>query len=643
MTGAELVANGGRDVDYREPEAANAPDEATEERRLFKLIRKCDESEDATRVAREKSERDRDYYDNKQLTEAQHAALLARGQAPVTMNVIRPRVEWLQGLEKQERRDPKAYPRNNPEDVKAAEAFTDGMRYVIEDADYQTHRTDAWRNITIEGFGGIEMWVEPSKDGNADIRMTAIPWDRLIIDPHSTRRDFEDKGYVGQVMWLDLEDAAARIERLYGIPPAQSLPKLEYSLTRTTLGDTYEDKPKFKSWVDHSRKRVRLVQLWCKYPTGWWFHEFTLGGILAEGPSPYVDQETGETYCPIILDTAFVDRDNNRYGAIRDLIDPQDEINKRRSKALSLLNSKGVIATHGVVKDRAQAKKQLAKPDPWIELDAEAMKNGGRFEIIEGAELAQGQVALGEQALRYVQQTGPNAALLGKGTEDQSGKAIEAQQQGGMMELGDLRDTLRRLDRRVFRMIAMMMKQWWTAIKWVRVTDDELTPRFVGFNVPVYAMIKNPMTGQETPAIDPRTGQPILRGVQNNIGELDLDIIISDAPSVMSLDNEDYKALVELIKGLDPRDPRTAMVVELHPSLTPKRKAQMIDILKKMSEPQQKPPEVLEAEEMAKDFQHARTGEMRSRAFKNAALAEAALGRVNNPFLQPPQAPVSAV
>jgi len=36
--------------------------------------------------------------------------------------------------------------------------------------------------------------------------------------------------------------------------------------------------------------------------------------------------------------SAFVDRDGGRYGAARQLLDVQDEINKRRSKALHLMS-----------------------------------------------------------------------------------------------------------------------------------------------------------------------------------------------------------------------------------------------------------------------------------------------------------------
>jgi hypothetical protein len=98
--------------------------------------------------------------------------------------------------------------------------------------------------------------------------------------------------------------------------------------------------------------------------------------------------------------------------------------------------------------------------------------------------------------MAYIQQAGPNGALMGKGVQDQSGKAIEAQQAGGLVQQSDLMDTLRRLDLRVFTTIASMMKQFWDGPKWIRVTDDDDAPRWVGLNEPMW---EDPASGQSAP------------------------------------------------------------------------------------------------------------------------------------------------
>lgn len=610
---------------------------------LGRLVQYYESAEDASSPARIKSERDRDYVDNKQLTQDEYDALVKRGQPPISFNVIRSRVAFLQGLEKKQRRDPKAFPRNRPDDAEAADAFTDGMRYVIEEADYQSARSEAWDNICVEGYGGVEVSAVQKRDGSYDFNISHIPWSRLGADPHSCKPDFSDAKYLFQVLWLDHEDALGRYR---DNPNAPDILENAYS-SATSVTETYGDKPKWQIWADGKRKRVRVVMMWYLEGGSWKYCEFTKAGRLLESEGAYVDEE-GETYCPWVLESDHIDRENNRYGEVRDLIDPQDEINKRRSKALDLLSRCGVIADEGAVESVATARKELAKPDFYI-----AKTPGSEFTIVTGSELAAGQAQLGQQAMDYIAQAGPNAALLGKGVEDQSGRAIEAQQQGGLIEHGNLLDSLRRLDRRVFRIVALMIKQFWTAEKWIRVTDSPDSVRFVGLNVqePMMQQVENPMTGEmvEVPAVDPWTGQPVMQ-IRNNVAELDLDIIVADAPDVISLQGENYQAFVELMKsGLPP--PLLKIAIEMNPAMTSKVKKQVSEMIDQLAQqgqqgPQQPSPEQqemlrLQMAEKAAGIENKRadTETKRSTAFKNVADAEAKRASIAPPTLVPVPVP----
>jgi hypothetical protein len=628
------------------PEALDAPAKPVQDN-LSRLVQYYLSAEEVTQTAREKAERDRDYLDGKQLTTTEYDALVKRGQPPISFNVIRSRVAFLQGLEKKQRRDPKAFPRNNPQDAQAADAFTDGMRYVIEEADYQTSRSRAWDNICVEGFGGVEIAAVQRRDGSFDFDIIHIPWDRLGYDPHSVAPDFSDAKYLFQVLWLDEEDALARYA---DNPNAASV--LENSLSAVShVSETYDDKPKWTVWADGKRNRVRIVMMWHKEASGWKYCEFTKAGKLLESDGAYVDEE-GDTYCPWVVESNHIDRDNNRYGEVRDLIDPQDEINKRRSKALDLLTRRGVIADEGAVESVSETRKELAKTNFYI-----TKTPGAEFQIITGSELAAGQAQLGQQAMQYIAQAGPNAALLGKGVEDQSGRAIEAQQQGGLIEHGNLLDSLRRLDRRVFRIVALLIKQFWTAEKWFRVTDDLENARFVGLNIqkPVMETRQDPYTGQtmEVPVIDPWSGQPKV-DVENEVAKLDLDIIITDAPDVISLQGENYQAFIELMKsGLPP--PLLKIAIEMNPSLTGKVKKQLTEMVEQLSQPQgqqgpQGPPQMspleqamiqlqIEEKRAGIDNQRADTMNKQATAAKNGADAEAKRASIAPPVLVPVPVP----
>jgi hypothetical protein len=98
---------------------------------------------------------------------------------------------------------------------------------------------------------------------------------------------------------------------------------------------SYDDKPGVVAWRDNTRERVRVVQCYWQEGGDWWGATISRAGFLAEPQkSPFKDRK-GRSACPLILQSAYVDRENRRFGMVRDLISLQDELNKRRSKALA--------------------------------------------------------------------------------------------------------------------------------------------------------------------------------------------------------------------------------------------------------------------------------------------------------------------
>ena len=576
--------------------------------RLTRLISYFEEAEEATQDARTKSERDRDYYDGKQWTAEEIQTLKSRGQPAIAFNVIKSRVEFLLGLEKQQRRDPKAYYRNQP-DQPAADAFTAGLRYAADSADFPAKRSRAWKNMVVEGYGGVELYAEPDALDYA-LKINVIPWDRIVYDPHSAQEDFSDARYVGQVLWMDLEEAVEKYgEENRGI--------LETTLNDgRRVGETYDDRPKWQVWSDTKRKRIRVVSLWHKEAGRWNWCEFTKGGGLSYGESPYTTKD-GESLCPLILESAHIDRENNRYGEVRHLVDPQDEVNKRRSKALHQSVSRGVIAEAGAVEDIAKTRKELARPDFYVEVQRDS-----RFEVVDGIQLAAGQAALLNDAMSYIAQAGPNSALLGKGTEDQSGRAIEAQQAGGMVEMGDLLDALRRFDQRVFQMLANMMQQFWTAERWIRVTDDELSPQAVGLNVAEVDDYGNPV------------------GQQNAVAEMDVDVIIADAENVIAMQGETYQAFMQSLPALAQMPPAFAQIaVKVNPALKAAQKREILEALEQMAQPN---PMAEQQAQMAEAKARADIENTQAQAFQRAMQGEAAAARANQPQMMPDMGQVIA-
>jgi hypothetical protein len=498
------------------------------------LVRMFEESEDASLDARKDAERDRDYVDNKQLTADEIATLEKRGQPPQIDNRIKTKVDYLVGLEKQQRIDPRALPRT-PMHEEEAGAATEALRYVADTENYDSKRSGVWRNLLVEGAGGIEVAVEPGYNGEPYICLRRVAWDRSFWDPHSSEADFSDAGYLGIVIWKNYDDA------LREYPDGKEA--LDTTM-RSAPSDTYDDKPKFNHWADRKRKRVRVCQIWIRKqsPRGdeWHFAEFTKGGILKAGPSPYVTDK-GESDCGLFFQSAYVDRDNNRYGLVREMITIQDGINKRKSKSLHLLNTHQTTYEEGAVEDIEAFRREKARPDGTMKVAPGALQQGRIISEVR-VDHAQAHMLLLQDDKNSIDLKGPNATAMGdkaQGSSAASGRAILASQQGGMVSLGDLLDNLRHLDKRVFRAIWHRIRQFWTDQKWIRVTDDEQNVKWVGMNV-------DPMQVQMAAQQDPRMAQKIA-GMVTNVAELDCDIIIDEVPDVI-LSQEQFNQLVELKK-----------------------------------------------------------------------------------------------
>jgi hypothetical protein len=525
------------------PSAAEGltPEEASEH--LTMLVQYFEEAEDGHREARERSERCRDYYCNIQLTAAEVEALKKRKQAPVYVNYIQRKVDTLCGIERRTRTDPKGFPRN-PNDEQVAGAATDALRYVADQNRFNGVRSEVFNDILVEGTGGAEVTVEQTANGDTKVCVKRVPWDRIWYDPHSRALDFTDARYKGLVIWDDAKQA----RRDY--PGREEA--IDTSLVIGSKSETYEDRPKF-IWCDSRRKRVRIVQAHYLHDGDWWVATFTRGGFLVDPViSPYKDKD-GNSASSLILRSGYINRDNERFGHCEGLIPLQDEINKRRSKALHLLSVRQTYGNRTALQDPAAAKLELAKPDGHVELNGGAAF-GQDFGVLPTGDMAQGQFLMLQQALGEMNATGANAALAGKDERAQSGRALQARAQMGATELEPQTDGLREWTHAVYEAMWMRVRQFWTDEKWVRVTDDDRNLKWVGLNKKVtledkLKQLQPAEAAQLMQQIGLQPGDPRLQQVvevENEVSGLDIDLVIEDGPDVATLQSEQFEQLVNL-------------------------------------------------------------------------------------------------
>jgi hypothetical protein len=499
-----------------------------------------------TEESRALAERDRDYKDNKQWTAEEREKLEKRGQAAITVNRIKPKVEGLKGLLVQRKTDPKAWPRTQKHE-KAAEVITDALRYVADKNDFDDIKLDVAEDVFVPGVGAAIIHIVNKPDGPC-IEVVNIQWDRYYYDVHSRRLDFADKRYDGIVIWMDKD----QVMETFDISEEEADQLIN---TEDDGNETFDDRPQ---WVDRKEQRIRVCQHFY-IEKGKWMTCFFSGDTFLIDPmeSPYVN-EYGIPVNPIESLAANIDRDNNRFGEVRYWIDLQDEINHRRSKYLFLLSQRQTMSRKGAIQDIPAAKRELAKPDGHVEYEGEK----GDFDILRTNDMAQAQFSLLQDSKAELDAVGFNAQLSGERQGDLSGKAIVNLQQAATNELSSLYANLTKWEKRVYTQIWWRIKQFWTEEKWLSVTDNVTKLRWVGLNqqITLQNKLKETSRDESIPlemrlqaqqqlvqmmqAQDPRLQQ--LVEVRNDVSYLDMDIIIETSSDIVNMQREQFELLAKI-------------------------------------------------------------------------------------------------
>lgn len=500
------------------------------------------------------AEEARAYYDGHQWTQEEKAKLKLRGQAATVDNLIKDKVEWMLGMERKTRTDPLCNPRNLDTDEQQAQAATDALRYVCDDNDFNQVRSEYSECIFIEAIGAVEIWVDKKAKGPVPkIVVAEVQRDRVYVDPLSRRRDYADKRYCGIVVWFDEKDALEKWP--------EKKDAIDASFDQSFIDrDFYQDRPYFFGETKgRKRRRVQVMQHFYIRQGQWWTCKFVAGGFLEEPMvSPYIDADTGLPECQLELQALYREKKSGRaYSLNRRYKDLQDEWNKRRSKALHLLNTNRLITEKGAAGADPGAidkvREEMGRPDGVVELVP-----GMKFQIVDGIQLSQAHVNLMMLTGESLRRSGPNSALTGN-SGDLSGRAKELDQQGGLINVDYPFDSIRSLTHRVYRQIWNRVKQFWTEEAWIRVRDgDQL--KFTALNRKVtraemiasYLKTVEDMSEEEKAQVLQVVAQDPIYLEQvtlNSTAEIDVDITIDEVPDVVNIQHEEYSKLIDLVKA----------------------------------------------------------------------------------------------
>lgn len=588
--------------------------------------------------ARKQCFRDQEYYDGDvegngwgQWTTEELRKLTERNQPPTTRNHVARKVHAVAGVEQRARAEPRAYPRT-PKDQRSSEIATDSLRFAKERARLNVTSQFGMLDLLIAGYCGSEV------DGAEDaVKEAHIEWRDLAFDPRSRRHDFSDARWIGTGKWID---ADAAVENYAGpeIPPPQIPPKpldpmmaqqwamyaqaviARYqqavakrqrvidAIEKTAAGsrgadladnDDYDDHP-IEQFGDPKRKRIFVVDMWHRDPKhGWYRCVFTGVDKLFTEAATLVEQDDWGRKVkvpPLKLQSLFVSKKGYRYGLVRAMRSPQDEVNFRLSKALHWLMVNQILVERGALGDGDvdRLRREAARPDGAL-----VVNNLAGVRIERGLDIAGALKQMQADAEMFLDSYGPNPQLQGEQGRATSGRAVLALQQAGLGQLGPIFDRFHDWEDRRYRSYWHRIQQFWTGPMYVRVTDDKNAARFAAVNgARVVQSHNGTMPSAMGAGLMSPSGMMMQPGGSDMLGhnggppmdqedfgpmlaEIDVDIIIDRAPEAATLQAEQYEALVQLAQaGVMPPGPQTARMLITASSLP--NKSELLDMLDKM-------------------------------------------------------------
>lgn len=545
---------------------------------------------------------DRGYYTGSgHWTQAQRQAAANNQKPALTINHILPVMNTVFGLERTNRSEPKVVPRGEEGMAKVPEAdlFTRLMRQTMEENDGEYVLSRGFETGTVGGVVAYELPIEFDEDAvHGDIRMATVdvPGELIWATPWF-RYDLRDTRAMFRHRWVDVDvllsmypkDRAAIKEALRGagaITARDSSGDQAAVLNEGNPADAYQGEKRTNAsddlefWFRVSENRVRVLQVY--YP------EFYPKWILASDDGKTVIRTSDEKRMEKIFkdmaersggNMTVIERNerkirmmvclpatdhvlaegiefkkhdgdypyvpffcywfgNEIFGVVKNLRDPQDEINARRSQIswLTKATGDGWFAEEDTMVDLKAFESDSRDPKGVYQFK----KNGKAPERIPPPNIPQGLFELLKTATNELHQiAGVKPDLEQPAT--QSGVAMARVQHREMVTTAGPFDNFRLTKRLLWRMMAHRIQECYTDERIVRLYNYETAKHeFVTLNA------RAPLPGQD-PNLPP---EHVRYQVINNVGALKYDVLMSEAPMSPTARAAALTTLLDLIQKI---------------------------------------------------------------------------------------------
>ena len=514
-----------------------------------------------------------EYYQGDQWDEDDAAALENEGRPALTINTILPTINTILGEQSSRRADVKFKPRRGG-DEEVAHTLTKLYMQISDSNKLDWVEQQVFSDgLIMDGRGYFDVRMDFSDHVEGEIRITAKDPLDILIDPDAKDADPKTWNEVFESKWMTLDE----IEELYGADKAERLlfvaengmsfgpDSVEYQETR--FGDTDDNDDYFGAGVPGDEeyrnvKSLRVVERQHKKLVRASFFVDKNTGDQRECPSQWseakckkfakkYDMEMVSRVVRRVRWTVTCDqvvlhdnwspyndftvipffcyfRRGRPFGVVRNLLSPQEQLNKIASQELHIVNT---TANSGWMVESGSLVGMTAD-----DLEEHGAETGLVLEYARGTQaptkIQPNQIPTGldriaqKAALNIKTISGINDSMMGTDSAEVSGVAIQAKQNRGAVMIQVPLDNLAKSRQYLAEKILNLIQTFYTEQRVIQVTNDEdpMQPR--------EPMVLN----METPEGD----------IINNLTLGEYDVIVASAPARDSFDETQFAEALSL-------------------------------------------------------------------------------------------------
>ena len=514
-----------------------------------------------------------EYYQGEQWDHDDEAALEAEGRPALTINTILPTINTILGEQSTRRADVQFKPRRGgSEDV--AHTLTKLYMQISDNNKLDWVEQQVFSDgLIMDGRGYFDVRMDFSDHVEGEIRITAKDPLDILIDPDAKDADPKTWNEVFETRWMTLDE----IEEVYGKDKADRLlfvaengmsfgpDSVEYQETRFGETDQHDDyfgagmpgddeyrNVKALRVVERQHKKLTRVSFFVDPDTGdqrqapdaWKeakikkfakTHGLLLVNkvirkvrwtvtcdqvVLHDDWSPYNELTIVPFFCYF--------RRGRPFGVVRNLLSPQEQLNKIASQELHIVNT---TANSGWMVESGSLVGMTAD-----DLEEHGAETGLVLEYARGTtppqkiganQIPTGLDRIAQKAASNIKTiSGVNDSMLGTDSAEVSGIAIQAKQNRGAIMIQVPLDNLRKTRQYLAEKILNLVQTFYTEERVIQVTneDDPLKPR------------EEMVINQTTPE-----GEII-----NNLMLGEYDIVVATAPARDSFDETQFAEAISL-------------------------------------------------------------------------------------------------